>query len=307
MYFSQFGSIIKDKSGGVCAVSLNKNMKKAQKMQTFIDFFSEHSIQSYGVLPFSACTVTRPYLYEKNGLPSPKSVIPFLIPYYTGMGENLSAYAVSRDYHAYAKALFADLARFTADAYPDATFLGFADHSPIDERDAAARAGLGVIGKNGLLIHKDYSSFVFIAEILSSLPPEALGIESKIHEIAYCCGCGACRAACPTGVLCGKSDKCLSAITQKKGALDAEEIRLIRENGTAWGCDACQTVCPYTTAAIARGSILTPIEFFRKERVTRLSRDGLCAMSDEEFAVRAFSWRGKDVICRNLAILEEKE
>lgn len=276
-------------------------------MQTLVDFFKDQNITCYATLPFSACTVTRPYLYEKNGLPAPKSVTVFLIPYYTGCGENLSAYAVSRDYHAYARSLFSELYAFTARTYPQETFLGFADHSPIDERDAAARAGLGVIGRNGLLINRDYSSFVFIAEILSSLPPEALGIESKIHEIAYCHGCGACVAACPTGVLCGKSDKCLSAITQKKGTLDAEEIRLIRENGTAWGCDACQAVCPYTTAAIARGSILTPIEFFRKERVTRLSRDGLCAMSDEEFAARAFSWRGRDVLYRNLAVLESEE
>ncbi len=276
-------------------------------MQTLINFFEDHNIHCYAAIPFSACKVTRPYLYEKNGLPSPRSVTVFLIPYYTSMGENLSAYAVSRDYHAYAKTLFADLARFTADAYPDATFLGFADHSPIDERDAAARAGLGVIGKNGLLINKDYSSFVFIAEILSSLPPEALGIPVTPKEPSYCHGCGACITACPTGMLGGSGDKCLSAVTQKKGVLDAEESRLIRENGTAWGCDACQLACPYTKAAIARGSIKTPIGFFSESRITRLTAANVRAMPDEEFASRAFSWRGKDVLLRNLSILEGEE
>lgn len=276
-------------------------------MQTLVDFFSDHAITCYGTLPFSACTVTRPYLYEKSGLVAPKSVTVFLIPYYTGSGENLSAYAISRDYHAYAKALFAELTRFTDAAYPGEIFLGFADHSPIDERQAAARAGLGVIGRNGLLINKEYSSFVFIAEILSSLPPEALGIETRIQEIAYCHGCGACVSACPTGILCGKSEKCLSAVTQKKGALDAEEIRLVRENGTAWGCDVCQNACPYTKAAVARGSIVSPIAFFHEKRITRLSIDTIREMPDEEFAARAFSWRGRDVLYRNLAILEGEE
>ena len=273
-------------------------------MQTLVDFFRDHKISCYATLPFSACTVTRPYLYEKNGLPSPKSATVFLIPYYTGYGENLSAYAVSRDYHAYASALFSNLYAFTAQAYPRESFLGFADHSPIDEREAAARAGLGVLGKNGLLINEDYSSFVFIAEILSSLPPEALGTATAVREIAYCHGCGACLSACPTGILDGRGDKCLSAVTQKKGALDDDEIRLIRENRTAWGCDACQIACPYTKAAIARGSILTPIEFFKEQRVTQLTADIVRQMSDEEFKARAFAWRGRDVLYRNLAILD---
>ena len=53
---------------------------------------------------------------------------------------------------------------------PGAIFCGFSDHSPIDERDTAAKGGLGVIGRNRLLINEEYSSFCFIGEIISDIP-----------------------------------------------------------------------------------------------------------------------------------------
>jgi hypothetical protein len=51
----------------------------------------------------------------------------------------------------------------------------------------------------------------------------------------------------------------------------------------------------------------TVVPYFRRERVTQLDLDGLDKMSDEAFRRRAFAWRGRDVIRRNLSILEHKE
>ncbi|MFQ7856314.1 MAG: 4Fe-4S double cluster binding domain-containing protein [Flavonifractor plautii] len=66
-----------------------------------------------------------------------------------------------------------------------------------------------------------------------------------------CPGCGACRAACPAGALGeGGPDvsRCLSELTQKKGALTEEEAARLRVHPLIWGCDFCQRACPYNAA-----------------------------------------------------------
>ena len=85
-----------------------------------------------------------------------------------------------------------------------------------------------------------------------------------------CEDCGRCKTACPTGILRGEGKDCLSAITQKKGELTHEEERLILENNTVWGCDACQSCCPYTIRAKARGTVYTPIPYFKEECIIEL-------------------------------------
>lgn len=255
-------------------------------------FFAEESITEAGCLSAEHWKITYPSLLERS-VPNAVSAVFFLIPYYTGDSaeRNISLYAVPRDYHLYVKALREKLLPLLCSAYPGHRFALFTDHSPFDERDAAARAGLGMIGENGLLIHKKYGSYVFIAEVVSDMP---LGEDSS-RKIACCPGCGACRRVCP-----GK-ENCLSAITQKKGILTQTEAELIREKGTAWGCDLCQTVCPFN-----KGAAETPIAFFREERIWRLSAGTVNAMDQETFASRAYSWRKRETILRNLGILEEK-
>lgn len=98
---------------------------------------------------------------------------------------------------------------------------------------------------------------------------------------------------------------CLSAVTQKKGELTPEEAAYIRKYGSAWGCDICQTSCPLVRRAIEREA-KTPIEFFYRDRISTLTSGTVNAMSDEEFAARAFSWRGRKTILRNLALFEEQ-
>ena len=136
-------------------------------------YFERESIDSFGVLPISACRVVRPELFERGGSFCPRSTLVFLVPYYTGPSENLSLYAVSRDYHVYMRSLTAGLIDRLRTAHPGATFRSFSDHSPIDERHAAATAGLGILGDNGLLIHKKYGSLVFIGEVFSDLDAPA--------------------------------------------------------------------------------------------------------------------------------------
>lgn len=265
------------------------------------EFFCEERISQFSFLPMDAVTVTRPELLFREGEFSPETVLMILVPYYTGKGENLSAYAVSRDYHLYMRGLGARLVDYLSERLTPYTFRFFADHSPIDERLAAVRAGLGVLGDSGLLLNPRYGSFHFIGEVITDCPPPG---GTPVHPVRGCEHCGACRAACPTGALTGQGD-CLSAITQRKGELTEDEISLMYRTGTVWGCDVCQLVCPHNRAALSGAH--TPIRFFHEERIPHLTAAALVAMSDEEFSARAFSWRGRATIARNLAAYEERK
>ena len=262
--------------------------------------FDKEGIEYVSVLPFENCTVTREHILRRCNA-RPASVICFAVPYFTGEGERLSAYAVSRDYHSYMSELTQRICRELVDIFPQNTFAGFADSSPIDEREACARSGVGVVGKNGLLITEKYSSYVFLGEIITDVEPQTLGF-SGLGEVKHCIGCGKCKELCPMML---EGCECISALSQKKGVLTEEEEGLLIKYNTVWGCDICQRACPYTERALNSGSIYTPIEFFRKDRIASLSSEIINGMSDAEFLSRAYSWRGRDTLLRNLKLFEE--
>ena len=263
------------------------------------DLLRERGILLCAPIPLSACRVLREYKLLRAGFSSLDSLtaVMLAVPYLTAVEKgNLSSYAVPRDYHGFFDSLFDEILPALRERFPTASFCGFADDSPIDERDAAARAGLGILGENGLLITEAYSSYVFLGEIITDLPiPEA-----KVHPVARCEGCGRCKALCPMAEL----GNCLSSLTQKKGELTEDERNAIRRFGTVWGCDRCQESCPYTLRAKAAGTIYTDVAYFKETLIPSLTADGLEAMSDEEFARRAYSWRGRKTVLRNLKAFE---
>lgn len=268
---------------------------------TLSEIFESEKIEYYAPVPLAAVRVIKPYLLERCGVSREVgSALVMCVPYYSGVPENISAYACSRDYHLYFERLFDRIIPRLRELYPEHSFYGFADHSPISEVNAAAVAGLGVIGDNHLFITKKYSSFVFLGEVISDMPAEAWGMPLYGGEVRRCEGCGACSRGCPEGL---DVTSCLSALTQKKGELDEGERARLTEHGIAWGCDRCQNVCPHTKRAAASGSIYTPIEFFYEHRMDSIDLDALWSMSDEEFFSRAYSWRGRETIARNLKIL----
>lgn len=258
-------------------------------------------LDCFGLLPLSACRLGRTYLLERQGI-SPAaegSVLMMVLPYYTRAEvRNLSRYAVPPDYHHIAAALFERLIPHLKETFPHGRFAGFADHSPIDERHAAALAGLGVIGDNGLILTRRYSSYVFLCEIISDLPTDSLpgSVEGCLH-------CGACARACPVGL---DKSRCRSALTQKKGALTPEEEEAIREGGSAWGCDICQEVCPFTARAEAEGTICSPLPAFGENLIPYLTPELAEGMDDDTFAARAYAWRGRETVLRNLRLLEKE-
>lgn len=272
-------------------------------VETIKKLLENENIFLYKFIPLDRCVIKKKYLLDRCGIDGGFAVI-FAIPYYTRAcdeGRNISAYAVGRDYHYFAKELESRLLPALKEGFPQINFAHFADHSPIDERDAAAKSGLGIFGKNGLLITEPYSSYVFLSELIVGAPlPQGLFIE---REVEYCIGCGACQRHCP--MLCGECGECFSAITQKKGELDGNEIGLIKKYGI-WGCDICSEVCPHTIKAKKDGSIYSPIKFFSENAIPRLTYERVAEMDELEFSKRAYSWRGRETILRNTKIAEEK-
>ena len=267
---------------------------------TVKEIFAEENIEYVAPLELSASDIRRPDILARRGLSADEALcaLVFLIPYnVSGESGNVSLYARARDYHAYCDELFPRLEKALESEF-GGKFAGFADKSPIEETRAALLAGLAVRGDSYVIINEKYGSFVFIGEVLTNNTAASLGLDGAPKAVRECLHCGACRSACPMK----NGRECLSAVTQKKGELTDDEKSYIRENGYAWGCDICQISCP-----LNRGVAETPIEFFRRDRIPNLTNDILSKMTDEEFSRRAFSWRGRRTLERNLEILENNK
>ncbi|MCQ2478909.1 MAG: DUF1730 domain-containing protein [Clostridia bacterium] len=243
---------------------------------------SNCGIKDFAFLPFDAVKNDLLDCRAKNRLPKEaKTVIICAFPYKVKEEppENISRYAAVPDYHYVLKQYLENAAFSLSCAFCDNEFEVFIDNSPIKEVNAAAKAGLGIKGKNGLLITKEYGSFVFLGEIVTDLP-----LECTEKEITYCENCGKCLERCRVGL---NKDKCLSAISQTKGDLTEEELSALKEEKILWGCDACAEGCPLN----AKAKITYIKEFLNGYRDK--------FEINENIRGRAYEWRGKEPIARN--------
>ncbi|MBL6989849.1 MAG: epoxyqueuosine reductase [Bacteriovoracaceae bacterium] len=125
------------------------------------------------------------------------------------------------------------------------------DIHPVLERDLAYRAGLGFFGKSSMLISKSYGSYFIIGSLLLS---KKLDLEIKTPIGNLCGSCRACVEACPTSAIdeenkTVKIGKCVSTFTTELfGGKHSDRMPpegLDNANGTMFGCDICQDVCPW--------------------------------------------------------------
>lgn len=265
-------------------------------MKEINDILNEFT-EDYGFCKFEKA---EPYLLEcsaKKRIPqNAKTVIVFVFPYYMGEDKyenlNVSRYAAVPDYHGVVNEFLRKITERLSSEFPEEEFVCFTDNSPIPEVRTASEAGLGKVGRNGLLINEKYGSWVFIGEIVTTLDTAA-----KSVGITYCENCGKCVEACPVGALSEENfDKniCLSNVSQKKGEIDEKYKSLMIKYSCAWGCDICQQVCPHNKK-------VTPsnIEEFIEGLISHVEED--CDING-----RAFAWRGEKVIKRNLVIIKGK-
>lgn len=262
------------------------------------DIFLNEKITEYGVIPFENDLVINRRLLPTFDI---NSIIVFLVPYKSHLEPKdhygVSSYARVKDYHGYMKCLFERLTPRLEEKY-GLSFCGFSDHSPLNEKLCAAKAGLGVIGKNSLLINKKYGSFVFIGIFVSQLKTDNVAFDIK-----KCLDCDQCINACP-GQAIGDgtilSEKCLSGLSQKKQLTD-EEQKTVTDAGLCWGCDVCQDVCPMN-----KNALFSNLPYFSETFLDNLSPSMIKDMSEDEYNKYAFSWRKKDVLLRNMHFLDKK-
>lgn len=162
-------------------------------------------------------------------------------------GGRVSCYAWGRDYHRVLRKPLRQLARFVESLQEGAATAGCIDSGPVLEKFWAARAGLGWIGKNSLVLRRDLGSYIFLAVLITTveLPPDA--------PTTDCCGsCRACVDACPMGAIVEDrivdSARCISYQTiENRGEIPVEIANAMGD--WAFGCDICQEVCPWNRKA----------------------------------------------------------
>jgi epoxyqueuosine reductase len=185
-------------------------------------------------------------------LPGARSVIVVLLNYFTphrhedapGKGK-VSRYAWGDDYHDVLREKLRELLEFIVSEDPAAEGKICVDTAPVMDKAWAARAGLGWIGKHSNLINKDYGSWVFIGEIITTLELEY----DPGPEPDHCGSCTACLDACPTGAITQAyvvdSNRCLSYATIELRTPSLPDEITDDLNGWLYGCDICQDVCPW--------------------------------------------------------------
>ena len=152
----------------------------------------------------------------------------------------VAAYALGSDYHEVLEERMQPLVSMLRERGHRART--FVDHGWMLDRAAAARAGLGWLGKNTNLLVPGVGSYVLLAEIVTSA---SLDPDRPLRKT--CGSCDACIRVCPTGALVAPgvldNRRCISFWTiEHRGIIPAEIRPLIGE--WIFGCDLCQEVCP---------------------------------------------------------------
>ena len=188
-------------------------------------------------------------------LPGARSVVALALGYAARWDDEpdrarIARYARGRDYHAVMRRKLRELVARLRERDPGVRTFASSDIAPVMERAWAERAGIGWVGKNGCLITTDLGSWVLLATVITDaeLAPDA-------PHPRHCGTCEACIPACPTGAIPepGYVDarRCISFQTiERRGAIDEDVAAGL--GPWAFGCDDCQTACPWNRQVAPR-------------------------------------------------------
>ncbi len=185
-------------------------------------------------------------------VPGAKSVVSLLFNYHSDQKQKdpdapkIASYAFGKDYHFVIKEKLRELMLFIQQEIGEVGGRVFVDSAPVMDKVWAAKSGLGWQGKNTNLIAKKVGSFFFIAELILDLE-----LEYDPPTTDHCGSCTACIDACPTEALTPyqiDASKCISYLTIELREAIPEEFKG-KMDQWAFGCDVCQTVCPWNRFA----------------------------------------------------------
>jgi len=157
----------------------------------------------------------------------------------------VARYARGEDYHASIKKRLHAVCDALRAEHPGSGFRAFVDTAPVPERELAARAGLGWIGKHTLLINPRLGSWLLLGGFLTTLDLAPAGEGVADH----CGSCTRCVDACPTGAISPYSvdaRRCISYLTIERREEIAREFHGAIGDWV-FGCDICQEVCPHNS------------------------------------------------------------
>jgi len=190
-------------------------------------------------------------------LPGARSVICVAMNYYVPLEEipesermhhgKVARYALADDYHELIKQRLHRLADWIHEIAPEAQTRAAVDTAPVMEKELAARAGIGWLGKNTCIINEEVGSWILLGEIITTLalPPDEPAVDR-------CGTCTRCIDACPTQAITAPyqldARRCISYLNiEHRQPLDAAMARGLGE--WLYGCDVCQDVCPWNKRA----------------------------------------------------------
>jgi epoxyqueuosine reductase len=180
-----------------------------------------------------------------------KTVVCVAMSYYTplaasqsdGTQGRIARYALGDDYHTLIKKKLEDLADFIRDTNPGTQTIRGVDTVPVPEKELAARAGLGWMGKNTCIINERSGSWFFLGEVLTTL-----NLPTDEPATDRCGSCRRCIDACPTAAITGPyqldASKCISYLTIEHRGEIAADLQA-KMGDWLYGCDICQDVCPF--------------------------------------------------------------
>lgn len=188
----------------------------------------------------------------------------------------ISSYAQGRDYHKVLGNILKHCLNQLKVSESDLEGRFYVDTGPISEKYLASHTSLGWIGKNTNLVHPRHGSFFFLGVLLINRYCDDFS-----PTPTHCGNCVRCLVACPTGALYEPfkidSKLCLSYQTIESKEMIPEHL-IPSESPWLYGCDDCQTVCPYN-----RFSKSTPIDEFKTRQDYNL--DHFLNLDEEKFLV----------------------
>ena len=202
----------------------------------------------------------------------------------------LSSLGTNPDYHPIVRAHLKNIVAELEQQHGAFKHKILVDSGTLDERAFAVRAGLGFIGRHGLVISPEFGTRFNIGLLLTTLP-----LELSCKNNCQCPqDCDMCIKICPTGALRKGQpldfSRCLSYLTQKK-ELNIDEEQLLAKGGQLYGCDICQNACKFNS--IIEKTYVQPQKWLNK--------------TDEDFfneyGNTAMLWQGADILRRNAKLI----